>query len=145
MRWFRKNPSLGSLGPKGTLLLFGVLAVPASVLMAGRSVPALDPVFESPRFHLLVVSGIAACALVLALAAAVAAGPFPYAAAEAELSAAITSGELKAHVYRLASPEFRGRSLFCCWDLDWSRWPPRGSGASQERCKGSCIVRAHRH
>jgi uncharacterized membrane protein len=73
MRWFRKNPSIGSLGPKGTLLLFGVLAVPASVLMAGRSVPALDPVFESPRFHLLVVSGIAACALVLALAAAVAA------------------------------------------------------------------------
>jgi hypothetical protein len=73
MRWFRQNPSLGSLGPKGTLLLFGVLAVPAAVLFAGRSVPSLDPAFESPRFHLLVVSGIAACALLLALAAAVAA------------------------------------------------------------------------
>ena len=46
MRFFRKNPSIGSLGPKGTLLLFSVLAVPAAVLMAGRSVPALDPVFE---------------------------------------------------------------------------------------------------
>jgi hypothetical protein len=55
------------------LLLFAVLAGPAAVLLAGRSVPALDPVFESPRFHLLVVSGIAACALLLALAAAVAA------------------------------------------------------------------------
>jgi HD-GYP domain-containing protein (c-di-GMP phosphodiesterase class II) len=61
------------LGPKGSLLLFGVLAVPAVLLLAGRSVPALDPVFESPRFHLFVVSGIAGCALVLALAAATAA------------------------------------------------------------------------
>jgi hypothetical protein len=45
----------------------------------------------------------------LFLAAALAADPFPYAAAEAELSEAITPAELKAHVYRLASPEFRGR------------------------------------
>src|SRR5437773_3175678 len=45
----------------------------------------------------------------LALAFALAADPFPYAAAEAELSEAITPAELKAHVYRLASPEFRGR------------------------------------
>jgi len=71
---FTVSPSLRRpLGPRGTLLLFGVLAGPAAVLFAGRSVPALDPVFESPRFHLLVVSGIAACALLLALAAAVAA------------------------------------------------------------------------
>ena len=33
MRWFRQNPSLGPLGPKGTLLLVGVLAVPAAVLL----------------------------------------------------------------------------------------------------------------
>jgi hypothetical protein len=46
-------------------------------------------------------------ALVLILA--LAADPFPYAAAEAELSEAITPAELRAHVYRLASPEFRGR------------------------------------
>jgi HD-GYP domain-containing protein (c-di-GMP phosphodiesterase class II) len=59
------------LGPKGTLLLIGVLALPAAVLLASRSVPGLDPAFESPRFHLFIVSGIAACALVLALAAAV--------------------------------------------------------------------------
>ena len=45
----------------------------------------------------------------LALAVALAADPFPYASAEAELSEAITAAELKAHVYRLASPEFRGR------------------------------------
>src|SRR3954465_13217410 len=45
----------------------------------------------------------------LALAFALAAEPFPHAAAEGELSEAITPAELKAHVYRLASPEFRGR------------------------------------
>jgi Peptidase family M28 len=45
----------------------------------------------------------------LALALALAGDPFPFAAAEAELSEAITPAELKAHVYRLASPEFRGR------------------------------------
>jgi hypothetical protein len=46
---------------------------------------------------------------ILALALTLAADPFPYAAAEAELSEAITAPELKAHVYRLASPEFLGR------------------------------------
>jgi hypothetical protein len=45
----------------------------------------------------------------LTLLVALAADPFPFAAAEAELSAAITEAELKAHVYRLASPEFLGR------------------------------------
>jgi hypothetical protein len=45
----------------------------------------------------------------LLLALSLAADPFPYAAAEAELSEAITAAELKAHVYRLASPEFLGR------------------------------------
>jgi hypothetical protein len=45
----------------------------------------------------------------LILALALASDPFPYAAAEAELSEAITPAELKAHVCRLASPEFRGR------------------------------------
>jgi hypothetical protein len=36
-------------------------------------------------------------------------GAFPYAKAEAELSVDIRVDELKAHVYRLASPEFLGR------------------------------------
>src|SRR5262249_41584294 len=36
--------------------------------------------------------------------------PFPYAEAEAELSEEITERELRAHVYRLASPEFLGRN-----------------------------------
>jgi hypothetical protein len=54
------------------------------------------------------MSGLLALTLSLAL------GPvhqdkFPYAEAEAELSADITTAELKAHVYRLASPEFLGR------------------------------------
>jgi hypothetical protein len=45
----------------------------------------------------------------LALALGLAQEPFPYAEAEAELSEDITVAELKAHVYRLASPEFLGR------------------------------------
>lgn len=47
-------------------------------------------------------------ALTLALAAP-AADPFPFTVAEAELSAEIREDELKAHVHRLASPEFLGR------------------------------------
>jgi HD-GYP domain-containing protein (c-di-GMP phosphodiesterase class II) len=74
MALFRESSSLRRpLGPRGTLLLFGLLAGPAIALLAGRSIPALDPIFESPRFHLVVVSGIAALALVLALATSVAA------------------------------------------------------------------------
>ncbi len=41
--------------------------------------------------------------------ALLAADPFPFAREEAEVSEAITEAELKAHVYRLASPEFLGR------------------------------------
>jgi hypothetical protein len=51
--------------------LFALLATPAIVLWVGRSFPALDPVFESVRFHLFVVSAIAGCALLVALATAV--------------------------------------------------------------------------
>jgi hypothetical protein len=50
--------------------------------------------------------GFLALSLALTLPAA---DPFPYAEAEAELSAEIREAELKAHVYRLASPEFLGR------------------------------------
>ena len=39
-------------------------------LAVGRSVPALDPILQSPVFHLYVVSAIAACALFVALATA---------------------------------------------------------------------------
>lgn len=45
----------------------------------------------------------------LLLSCALAADPFPYAEAEAELSVEIRDAELKAHVHRLASPEFLGR------------------------------------
>jgi hypothetical protein len=46
---------------------------------------------------------------VLLLSWGLAADPFPFAEAEAELSVAISEPELKAHVHRLAGPEFLGR------------------------------------
>ncbi|MGH2635984.1 MAG: HD domain-containing phosphohydrolase [Actinomycetota bacterium] len=61
------------LGRRGTLLLLVLIAGPALLLLAARAVPALDPVFESIRFHLFVVSAIAGLALGVALATAVAA------------------------------------------------------------------------
>src|SRR5947208_10270955 len=48
--------------------------------------------------------------VLLALALRPAADPFPYAAAEAELSIEIKPAEVRAHVYRLASPDFKGRA-----------------------------------
>src|SRR5262245_58827748 len=45
----------------------------------------------------------------LSLALLLAQEPFPYEKEEAELSEEIRVEELKAHVYRLASPEFLGR------------------------------------
>src|ERR1700736_2767773 len=47
--------------------------------------------------------------LYLALALAPGEDPFPFAREEAELSVDIGVPELKAHVYRLASPDFLGR------------------------------------
>src|SRR6266436_8933043 len=47
--------------------------------------------------------------LPLVLALSPAAEPIPFAEAKAELSVDIRVEELKAHVYRLASPEFLGR------------------------------------
>src|SRR6266404_6001240 len=45
----------------------------------------------------------------LLLSLSLCAEPFPYEKAGAELSEEIRAEELKAHVYRLASPEFLGR------------------------------------
>ncbi len=59
------------LDRRGTLVLFALLVVPASVLAIARAVPALDPTLESPVFHLYVVSAIAALALLLAIVTAV--------------------------------------------------------------------------
>lgn len=64
----------GALGRRGALLLLALLAGPAALLMGARSLPALDPVFESVRFHLVVVSTIAGLALLVAMATAIAAG-----------------------------------------------------------------------
>jgi hypothetical protein len=52
------------------------------------------------------------CGLIclLSLVVQLGADPFPYARAEAELSVEIKVEELRAHVHRLASPEFLGRS-----------------------------------
>jgi hypothetical protein len=54
--------------------------------------------------------GVHGMAFLLSLALQTAADPFPYAIAEAEQSVEIGVEELRAHVYRLASPEFMGRS-----------------------------------
>ena len=69
----RSSRRSGGLGRGGVLLLAGLLAGPAMVLFAARSIPALDPIFESARFHVVVVSAIAGCALLVALATAFAA------------------------------------------------------------------------
>jgi hypothetical protein len=69
----RRAPARGGLGPQGAALLFGLLVGPALLLFAARSSPTLDPLFESPRFHVVVVSAIAACALIVAVASALAA------------------------------------------------------------------------
>jgi putative nucleotidyltransferase with HDIG domain len=53
--------------------LIAALVAPVAVLLLLRWVPGMDLVHESVYFHLAVVSGIAACALVVALMAAVAA------------------------------------------------------------------------
>jgi HD-GYP domain-containing protein (c-di-GMP phosphodiesterase class II) len=55
------------------LILLVLLLGPAALLLVGRSVPALDPVFESVTFHLVVVSAIAGCALIVAVVTAIAA------------------------------------------------------------------------
>lgn len=52
---------------RGALLLVVLLVVPATALAIGLSVPSLDPILQSPIFHLYVVSAIAACALFVAL------------------------------------------------------------------------------
>ncbi|MGZ8630982.1 MAG: HD-GYP domain-containing protein [Actinomycetota bacterium] len=59
------------LDRQGVLLLVLLLGAPAVLLAIARALPALDPVFESPLFHVYVVSGIAACALLVAIATAV--------------------------------------------------------------------------
>jgi hypothetical protein len=53
------------------LLLVLLLGAPAALLGLARTIPALDPIFESPLFHVYVVSAIAACALLVAIATAV--------------------------------------------------------------------------
>ncbi len=62
-----------ALGRRGMLLLLALLIGPAVFLLAARSVPALDPVFESVTFHVFVVSAIAGCALLVAVATMIAA------------------------------------------------------------------------
>jgi HD-GYP domain-containing protein (c-di-GMP phosphodiesterase class II) len=60
----------GSLGGGGLALLGLLLVAPAALMTALRAFPRLDVLFESASFHLVVVSAIAACALLVALATA---------------------------------------------------------------------------
>jgi HD-GYP domain-containing protein (c-di-GMP phosphodiesterase class II) len=62
------------LDRRGAILLIALLVVPAILLMIARAAPTLDPILESPVFHLYVVSAIAALALLLAIVTAVFAG-----------------------------------------------------------------------
>jgi HD domain len=55
------------VGVRGAALLVLLLAVPFALTLLLRSVPRLDLVYESPGFHLVAVTAIAASALVVAL------------------------------------------------------------------------------
>jgi HD-GYP domain-containing protein (c-di-GMP phosphodiesterase class II) len=60
---------------RGQVLAVSLLVgVPAGLFLALRSIPGLDLLFQSVVFHVIVVSSIAACALIVAMLAAVAAG-----------------------------------------------------------------------
>jgi uncharacterized protein len=65
------------LGRSGAALLALLLVAPAGVTLALRATPRLDLIFESPGFHVVVVSAIAACALIVALLTAVVASRAP--------------------------------------------------------------------
>lgn len=54
-------------------MLVPVVGVPLALFWLFRAFPELDPLFQSPSFHVTVVGGIAACALGVAAFAAVAA------------------------------------------------------------------------
>jgi len=62
---------LRELGGSGTGLLALLLVAPLGVTLTLRAVPQLDVAFESIFFHLVAVSGIAACALLVALFTAI--------------------------------------------------------------------------
>ena len=76
-RWERAVRALrrglrGARG-RGAVVLVILLLVPLGITLVLRSVPTLDPIFESPRFHIVVVSAIALCALIVALLTAISA------------------------------------------------------------------------
>jgi hypothetical protein len=56
------------------LVLLLLVGTPAALFVGLRTIPGLDLLFQNVVFHILVVSTIAACALVVAILAAVAAG-----------------------------------------------------------------------
>ena len=60
--------------PRDSLVLALVLSAPILAFVVLRLWPALDVEYNSVLFHLLIVSGLSACALVVAVLAAVAAG-----------------------------------------------------------------------
>jgi HD-GYP domain-containing protein (c-di-GMP phosphodiesterase class II) len=63
--------ALRRLDGPGLGLLVLLLLIPLGLTLAFRAVPRFDVVFESALFHLVVVSAIAACALMVALFTAV--------------------------------------------------------------------------
>jgi HD-GYP domain-containing protein (c-di-GMP phosphodiesterase class II) len=69
--WHVASRALQILGSRGWLLFALLLAIPFGILVMLRAIPSLDFLFQSPVFHLVVVSGVAACALMVALFTAV--------------------------------------------------------------------------
>jgi HD-GYP domain-containing protein (c-di-GMP phosphodiesterase class II) len=67
----RRGRLSGGLGSRGVALLVLLLVAPTGLMALLRLFPRLDVLFESPTFHLVVVSAIAGCALLVALAATV--------------------------------------------------------------------------
>ncbi|MDQ4005244.1 MAG: HD-GYP domain-containing protein [Actinomycetota bacterium] len=65
----RRGRGLG-LGQGGLAILALLLVAPTVLLASLRAFPQVDVVFESAAFHLMVVTAIAACALLVALVAA---------------------------------------------------------------------------
>jgi hypothetical protein len=106
----RLRGALLPLGRSGTALLVLLLVAPAGVTLALRAIPRLDLLFESPSFHVVVVSAIAACALVVALLTAVVASRAPQPATVLVASGCLFVGVMMLG-HGLTTPGVLGRPL----------------------------------
>ena len=68
-----RKPLYSSRGGRAAVAVAGLTGTPVVLLLLLRLSPRLDVLFMSPTFHVIVVSGVAACALGVAILAAIAA------------------------------------------------------------------------